>query len=108
MLTALSVNTFTIIGEFICKFVYKKIPEWPRLKCLLTKNWCAYDKTMYKNTVSNSQNCERVVVRIREGDESDTDVFLSVDACTKEGVRTLVFPSESLLSSWRQRLEALA
>lgn len=63
---------------------------------------------MYKNTVSNSHAGEGVVVRIRECGESDAEVFLSVEACAKEGVRALVFPSEDLLISWRQRLAALA
>lgn len=63
---------------------------------------------MYKNTVSNSHDSEGVVVRIRESDESDAEVFLSIKDCTKKGVRVLVFPSEDLLISWRRRLEALA
>lgn len=63
---------------------------------------------MYKNTVPTRQSHEGVLVRIRRRDESDSDVVLSVEACTKEGVRVLVFPDEDLLISWRQRLEALA
>lgn len=63
---------------------------------------------MYKNTVSTGRESEGVVVRIREADESDADVFLSVEACTSEGVCILVFPSEDLLISWRRRLAALA
>lgn len=63
---------------------------------------------MYKNTVPTRQSHEGVLVRIRGRDECDSDVVLSVEACTKEGVRVLVFPDEDLLISWRQRLEALA
>lgn len=63
---------------------------------------------MYKNTVSTGQVSEGIVVRIRECDESDADVFLSIEACTQEGVRILIFPDEDLLISWRQRLAALA
>lgn len=63
---------------------------------------------MYKNTVSERQSDEGVLVRVRGSDECDAEVALSVDACTKEGVRVLVFPDEDLLISWRQRLAALA
>lgn len=63
---------------------------------------------MYKNTVSDCRASEGVVVRVRECDESDAEVFLSVDACTKEGVLALVFPSEDLFIAWQQRLAALA
>ena len=63
---------------------------------------------MYKNTVPQRQSNEGVLVRIRGCDECDAEVFLSVEACTKEGVRVLVFPNEDLLISWRLRLEALA
>lgn len=63
---------------------------------------------MYKNTVSTRQDNECVLVRIRGCEECDEEVVLSVEACTKEGVRVLVFPDEDLLNSWRQRLEALA
>lgn len=63
---------------------------------------------MYKNTVSNTQVGEGVIVRIRRCDESDAEVFLSIEAGAKEGVRVLVFPNEDLLISWRQRLAALA
>lgn len=63
---------------------------------------------MYKNTVPKRQRHEGVLVRVRGRDECDADVVLSVEACTKEGVRVLVFPDEDLLISWRQRLEALA
>lgn len=63
---------------------------------------------MYKNTVPKRQANEGVLVRIRGCEECDEDVVLSVEACTKDGVRVLVFPNEDLLTSWRQRLEALA
>ena len=63
---------------------------------------------MYKNTVPRRPSSEGVLVRIRGRDECDGDVDLSVEACTREGVRVLVFPNEDLLISWRQRLEALA
>lgn len=63
---------------------------------------------MYKNTVPERQSNEGVLVRIRGCDECDAEVVLSVEACTREGVRVLVFPDEDLLISWRQRLEALA
>lgn len=63
---------------------------------------------MYKNTVPKRQANEGVLVRVRGCDECDAEVASLVDACTKEGVRVLVFPDEDLLISWRQRLAALA
>lgn len=63
---------------------------------------------MYENTVPKRQSNEGVLVRIRGCDECDSEVVLSVEARTREGVRVLVFPNEDLLISWRQRLAALA
>lgn len=63
---------------------------------------------MYKNTVSHHQGNEGVLVRVRGCDEDDAEVVLSVEESTKEGVLVLVFPNEDLLTSWRQRLAALA
>ncbi len=63
---------------------------------------------MYKNTVSEVEEEARADVRVRCFGESDADVNLSVASCTSKGVRVLIFPTEELLISWRQRLAALA
>lgn len=63
---------------------------------------------MYKNTVLLDQPEERTLVRVRGAGEGEPEVEEAVRELTRKGVKTLVFPSEEMLTAWRLRLAALA
>ena len=65
-------------------------------------------ETMYKNTVPNPIDEGRAFVRVRGESETEGSVDESVRRLASQGVMALVFPSEEMMLTWRQRLAALA
>lgn len=51
---------------------------------------------------------EQTLVRVRGADEAEEGVEVCLNELTRQGVKTLIFPNEELLRTWRLRLAALA
>lgn len=67
-----------------------------------------YDASMDINTVVCSAPAAMAIARVRSDDESAEDVAAESRRLGDLGVKTIVFPDEQALISWRLRIAALA
>ena len=60
------------------------------------------------NTVSASVGTASVIARVSDEGESLEALLAESQRLGDQGVKTIVFPHEQMLISWRLRIEALA
>lgn len=67
-----------------------------------------YDGDMDINTVVDGVRIAKAIARVRAEDESAEDLVDESRRLGDLGVKTIVFPDEQMLISWRLRIAALA
>lgn len=67
-----------------------------------------YDGPMDKTTVSEDTLPTKVIARVSDEGESVEELWAKSKRLGDIGVKTIVFPNEHMLTSWRQRIAALA